>query len=136
MLPSRGRACVWFDWIEVDMTPERTEIYVPSEYPAGSCEYEAVLVHEREHERVHRERLAAAAEEIRAALSAAKWIPAKGNPLDAANKEEAEAALEQRVQNVARPVYAKFKADLGAAQAELDTPALYQWVTKRCQGWK
>lgn len=136
LAPSRGRACVWFDAVRIDMTPASVQIFVPKEYPEGSCEYDAVLVHEREHERIHRERLAAAAAEMRSALTAAKWLPGKGNPIEAADKESAEAALNDKISKVVHPAYEKFKADLTAAQAELDTPALYRWVTARCQHWK
>jgi len=95
-----------------------------------------VLAHEREHERVHRERLELAAEDVKAALLAAKWLPGEGNPFEAADKASAEALLDEKVKKVVSPVYARFKAGLSEAQAELDTPGLYQWVTKRCSNWK
>ncbi len=133
---SRGRACVWFDSVSVDLTPASVEIFVPREYPDGSCEYEEILSHEREHARVHAERLASFSKEIEAALRSAKWLPAKGNPLETADRVTAEAMLKDRLHKVIDPVYAKYKEDLTAAQAELDEPGLYQWVSKRCDGWK
>jgi hypothetical protein len=136
METSRGRACVWFDEVRVDLTPASVQIFVPREYPEGSCEYLAVLAHEREHERVHGERLAAAAKEVEEALTAAKWLPARGNPLEVADRAAAEAALNAKIRKVVAPVYGKYKEDLAAAQAELDRPDLYQWVSKRCSGWK
>ncbi len=134
--PSRGRTCVWMEEVGIDLTPASVSIIVPLEYPEGSCEYDAILVHEREHERVHAERLAAAAEEIRAALTDAKWLPARGNPLETEDQAAAEAALNAKIRKVVTPVYDKYKEDLAAAQKELDRPDLYQWVTKRCSGWK
>lgn len=136
METKRDRACVWFDEVSVDLTPASIQIFVPREYPEDSCESLAVLAHEREHERVHRERLAQAAKEIEAALTAAKWLPARGNPLEAADRAEAEAALNAKIRKVVTPVYEKYKEDLALAQAELDRPDLYQWVSKRCAGWK
>ncbi|MDD5304572.1 MAG: hypothetical protein PHS14_15860 [Elusimicrobia bacterium] len=136
METARGRACVWFDEVRVDLTPASIQIFVPREYPENSCESLAVLEHEREHERVHRERLAAAAREIEAALTAAKWLPARGNPLEAADRASAEAALNAKLRKVVTPVYEKYKEDLALAQAELDKPERYQWVSKRCSGWK
>ena len=133
---SRGRACVWFDSVSVDLTPASVEIFVPREYPDGSCEYEAILTHEREHERVHAERLATVAKEIETALRSATWLPAKGNPLETADHVTAEAMLKDRLHKVIDPVYAKYKEDLTTAQATLDEPGLYQWVSKRCEGWK
>jgi hypothetical protein len=133
---SRGRTCVWFDEVNVDMAPLSVQIFVPREYPDDSCEYRAILAHEREHERVHAERLAAAAKEVEAALTAARWLPARGNPLEAPDRPSAEAALNEKIRRVVTPVYSSYKEELSAAQAELDRPDLYQWVSKRCAGWK
>ncbi len=131
-----GRSCVWFDEVHVDMTPASIQIFVPREYPENSCEYLAVLAHEREHERVHSEHLSAAVKEVEEALKTAKWLPAKGNPLETSDLAQAEAALNAKIRKVVTPVYEKYKEDLTSAQAELDKPALYQWVSKRCSGWK
>lgn len=136
LAPSRGRACVWLSKVTVDLTPGSVVIFVPKEYPEGSCEYDAVLEHERGHERVHRERLEKAAAEMRAGLDAARWLPLKGNPIEAADKAAAQAALEEKIRKVVHPAFEKFKWELTIAQAELDTPALYRWVTARCQDWK
>lgn len=133
---ARGQACVWFGEVNVDITPASVQIFVPREYPAGSCEYLAVLAHEREHVQVHRARLATVAEEITSALTSAKWLPARGNPLAAADRASAEAVLNAKIRKVVTPVYERYKGNLTIAQAELDRPDLYQWVSKRCGGWK
>lgn len=136
MAKTAEETCVWFDSVSVDLTPASVQIFVPREYPEGSCESLAVLAHEREHERVHREHLAAAAADIRAALEKARWLPARGNPLAVADRAEAEAALNAKIKKVVDPAYAKYKEGLAAAQADLDRPDLYAWVSKRCAGWK
>lgn len=133
---SRGRTCVWFDSVKIDLTAVSVDIFVPREYPDDSCEFLAVLEHEREHERVHAERLTAAAEEIDRALTSANWLPARGNPFETDDRASAEAALEAKIRKVVTPVYDKYREDLAAAQAELDKPELYQWATRRCSGWK
>ena len=131
-----GQTCVWMEEVGVDLTPTTVEIFIPSEYPDGSCEYDAILVHERDHERVYRERMAVAVEEIRTALITARWLPARGNPLEVKDQSATEAMLNAKIRKVVTPVYDKYKDDLVIAQAELDQPALYQWVSKRCAGWK
>lgn len=136
METSRGRTCVWFDQVNVDLTPASIQIFVPREYRDDSCESMAILEHEQEHERVHRERLAAVAEEIKNALTAAKWLPARGNPLEVEDRAAAEAALDARIRKVVTPVYDKYKSGLTAAQNDLDRPELYRWVSTRCRGWK
>lgn len=136
LTPSRGRACAWFDEINVDLALASVEIFVPNEYSEGSCEYDAALTHEREHERVYAERLQAAAKDIDAALTGAKWLPTHGNPLEVADQVGAKAMLNDKVRKVVTPIYDKFKEDLKGEQALLDAPALYQWVRKRCADWK
>lgn len=136
METSRGRTCVWFDEVHVDLTPASVSIYVPREYGENSCESMAVLEHEREHEAVHRERLAAAVVEIERALKDARWLPARGNPLETEDRASAEAELNAKIRKVVTPVYERYKEELGRAQAELDRPDLYQWAAKRCAGWQ
>lgn len=131
-----SRTCAWFDSVHVDMSPASVEIFVPKEYPRGSCEYDAVLAHEREHERVNRERLEAAARAVTEALESARWLPAKGNPIEVSDPASTEAALNEKIRKVVHPVYDGFLESLRREQAFLDKPELYQWVSKRCQGWK
>ena len=134
--PAQGGACVWLDHVVVDLTPSSVQIFIPREYSEDSCEYIAVLTHEREHERVNREHLSAAAANVRAALISANWLPARGNPLLVADRTKTEALLNDKIHKVVTPVYRQFKDDLLQAQAEIDKPELYQWVSKRCRGWK
>lgn len=132
-----GRACVWFDEVNVDLTPASIQIFVPREYRENSCESMAVLEHEREHERAHREALAAAVLDVSAALNAARWLPSRGSPLETGeDRAAAEAELNSKLRKVVTPVYEKYREGLKAAQAELDKPALYEWTAKRCSGWK
>ena len=129
-------ACAWLERVDVDLSPRSVEILIPSEYPEGSCEFEAILAHEKEHVRVHAERLAETAARVRAALTAAAWLPAKGNPAAAADPEAAQAVLDAKVDKVVLPLIADYKEGLRDAQAELDAPALYRWTSQRCSGWK
>jgi hypothetical protein len=132
-----GRAtCAWIEEAVVDLTPASVTIFVPRDYPEGSCEHDAVLAHEREHVATHRERLEAAATEMRAALASARWLPLKGNPIESGDPAAAQAALEERLRKVLLPVHEKFRADLRAAQADLDRPDLYEWWGRRCASWK
>lgn len=131
-----GKACAWLEKVELDMSPASVEIFVPKEFPADSCEDWAVLEHERAHARIHRERLEAAAADAKAALDAAKWLPAKGNPLPVAGAGAAKKEIEERVRRVVDPVFDRFRSALAAAQAELDTPAQYEWSRRRCRDWR
>ena len=49
----------WFDDVILEVSVSSTVIYIPREYPPGSCEYEAVHTHERLHGRAARTQAAA-----------------------------------------------------------------------------
>jgi hypothetical protein len=129
-------ACVWFEQLTVDVTPAAVDILVPSEYPPGSCEYEAVLAHEREHEAVHRELLEKTAIEVRGVLDRFADLPTRGKPAMAATRKGVEAELSTMISHEIEPAFERFKAELAERQAALDAPGTYAWVRKRCTGWK
>ena len=132
----RPRSCAWLESLTVDLTPGEVTIYVPREYAEGSCEDTEILRHERQHEDIHRRGLEESAEETRRALARAKWLPARGTPLEVAGRAEAERRLDEMVLKVIQPEYDQFKERLEKEQAVIDLPENYQWVTRRCPGWK
>ncbi|HXT01367.1 MAG TPA: hypothetical protein VN915_11875 [Elusimicrobiota bacterium] len=131
-----GPRCAWVDKLTVDMTPEKMEIYIPSDYPEGSCEYDQILSHERQHEETHRDALRTAVDEMRLALAQATGLPARGTPIQVADRPEAERRIEEIVDKAAKPVYARFKDELKRRQAVIDLPENYLWTQNRCRDWK
>jgi hypothetical protein len=131
-----GPACAWIDHLTLDLTPSEIAIYVPSEYPQDSCEYEQILTHERLHEETHRETLAELTDDMRRALHRADWLPERGTPLAVADRPEAERRIESMIDKVTKPVYAEFKETLARRQAVIDLPENYQWTAMRCKNWK
>ena len=132
----KSRSCAWLDRLTVDLTPGEVTIFVPKEYAEGSCRDTEVLRHERLHEEMHRRGLEEAAGEMRRDLARARWLPARGTPLEVADRAEAERRLDGMVLKVIRPAYDRFKERLEKEQAVIDLPANYEWVTRRCPDWK
>ena len=131
-----GPRCAWIEKLTVDITPDKIEIFVPSEYPEESCEYQQILAHERQHEDTHRDALAQTADDMRRALAKADYLPARGTPLAVADRPEAERRIEAMVDKAAKPVYAAFAETLKERQAVIDLPENYRWVARRCAHWK
>ncbi|MFI5361868.1 MAG: hypothetical protein ACHQ49_07855 [Elusimicrobiota bacterium] len=131
-----GHACVWLGSVVVNLTPDSIRIYIPKEYPADGCESKALLLHEREHERLHRRGIERAAEAMRAALSRAKNLPGPLTPIGAANPDDAYARLKTLVDKVVRPIFEDFLRASQAEQDALDTPATYRRLGAACSGWK
>jgi hypothetical protein len=131
-----GRMCVWLTKFIVDLTPSRAEMFVPREYPDGSCEETEVLRHEREHEDAHRASLTEFSERLSRDLAAADWLPVEGAPLEVADEAEADARLDAAFEKIFAPARASFLERLERRNAVLDIPENYRWVTSRCKGWK
>jgi hypothetical protein len=131
-----GAECAWISKLTVDLTPARSEIYVPSEYADDSCEYEQILAHERTHDETDRDALAEAAENLRAALRRADWLPARGTPLAVSGRAEAERRIGAMADKAAAPELARFEEELARRQAVIDLPENYRWTSSRCSNWK
>jgi hypothetical protein len=133
-----GPRCAWIDDLTVDLTPElgKIEVFVPSDYPEESCEYQQILQHELQHDETHRDALAQAADDMRRALAKADYLPARGTPLAVADRPEAERRIEAMVDKITKPVFDDFEKTLKDRQAVIDLPENYRWVARRCSNWK
>ncbi len=71
--------CFWVDRIEVMLRYEVLDIYIASEYTSGSCQYQAILTHEKRHAKVARTYLDDYVQTIRSAL-ASKASSSRSSP--------------------------------------------------------
>jgi len=126
----------WFDDVILEVEISSDIINIPSEYPAGSCEYRIVLEHERGHGRVAREQAALLATKLERALTAAENLPTRFDPVIADSFEEAAERLKTAIAKIVDPVYDRYEKDEKEAQAKLDRPDPYDAVYRKCMGWK
>jgi hypothetical protein len=131
-----GHACVWLGSVVVNLTPDSIRIYIPKEYRPNSCESNELLLHEKEHEALHRSGIQKAAERMRQALSRAHNLPGPLTPINAANPEEAYARLKQMVDKVVRPIYEDYLRSSQKEQDSLDALETYRRLGDACPGWK
>ena len=131
-----GHTCAWLGNVVVDLTPKDIRIYIPKEYRTNSCESGALLMHEMEHERLHRQRILETAEKMRAALAHAKNLPGPLTPINAPTPEDAYARLKLMVDAVVRPIYEEFLKKIEAEQEALDNQETYRRLGDSCSGWK
>jgi hypothetical protein len=134
---TKGAAPVyaWFDDVILEVSVSSIVIHIPKEYPPGTCEYEAVLAHERQHGKAARAQAAALAERLESALAAAEGLPTRFDPVIAANFDAAADVLKAAVAKVVDPVYDVYEKEEAAAQAALDRPDPYDDVYRKCSGW-
>jgi hypothetical protein len=131
-----GHACAWLGSVVVDLTPADIRIYIPKEYRTSSCEAKQLLLHEMDHERLHRAELLKAAERMRAALARSKNLPGPLTPINASTPEEAYARLKRMVETVVRPIYQDFLKKIEKQQEALDNPDEYRRLGEVCSGWE
>lgn len=126
----------WFDDVILEVSISSDIIHIPKEYPRGSCEYEAVLQHERGHGRVARDKAVELAGNLENALATTEGLPTRFDPVISADFASAAERLKQAVAKVTDPVYDQYEKDEKRAQAALDRPDPYDAVYKRCTGWR
>ena len=126
--------CVWVDQIEVRLRYEALDIYVASEYPPGSCQYEAILSHEEKHAHVAQTYLDDYVQTIRSVLTSLS-IPKPRDPRLVASAAEAEQEIQATIAKLLEPVIARLRADMQAAQSKIDSPTEYRRVEKQCPKW-
>ncbi len=124
--------CVYLTSVRVDFGWEDMQVYVPSDYRQGSCEYKAVLDHENEHVAIVRAALKEFAPRARARIEAAL---AQTRPILASGQngstEQALAPLHAQLSTLLKD----FDALHSARSARIDHPSNYAAVTAMCKNW-
>lgn len=126
----------WFDDVILEVEISSDIIHIPKEYPAGSCEHDIVLEHERGHGRVARETAVAFAAKLERALMAAEGLPTRFDPVISSDFDAAAEKLKAAIAKIVDPVYDRYEQDERDAQARLDRPDPYDAVYRKCAGWK
>lgn len=127
--------CLWFDQVTVNLNLD-PEIYIASEYRPGSCEYNAILEHEKKHLRVDQEIVNEYAQRIGSTLSA--LLRYRGNetgwlkgPQIAATQDR----MQQSVQAALDNVMSALENDRKARQQNIDSLEEYERVSAQCKGF-
>lgn len=128
-------ACAWVGAFTVDVTPVAVRIHLPREYRMGSCEYEQLMKHEREHDLLHRRRLGELAQNMRDALARAETDPRLMGPIEARDRRAAFEILTERMEKVMRPIYDGHLKKLRAENSALDSSKEYRRLGKACRNW-
>lgn len=128
-------ACAWVGAFTVDVTPVAVRIHLPREYRMGSCEYEQLMKHEREHDLLHRRRLGELARNMRDALARAETRPELMGPIEARDRRAAFEILTERLEKVMRPIYDGHLERLRDENAALDSTKEYRRLGKACRNW-
>lgn len=130
------RACVTVDRVVARVGLRRRVIHVAREFPAGSCESNAVLDHERRHQATDDNLLAREIAGLKAHLSEATRT-AHAGPIGNGEIGRAQARIKQELGEAFRQATEAINNRREAAQAAVDSKAEYAFVQGRCpDGWR
>jgi hypothetical protein len=106
---------MWIDSMTVEFVYNTLTVYVTNAYPEGTCPYEQVLAHEKQHVQIHRE----VYQEYQRQL----------------NWEEGKEALGKMINEVINPVFEDFEMELSRRNGLLDSAENYEELKSRCSDW-
>lgn len=130
---SRGEGyCVYLTRIDANFGFQSLDVYVASEYPPGSCEYNAILDHENQHVAINLRNLKYTAPRVRAEL---ERLLSLEQPVYTA---DGKAATKQRLDALSQAMdsmLTDFGEVLGRENATIDTTDNYAAINDICHDW-
>lgn len=123
--------CLWVEEVSARLGGDATDVYVASNYPAGTCEYNAVLTHENTHVAINAAVLKAFAPRIGAGLRAAVHALF---PVVSAGSEDGK-KVTAMLSAAVNPIYQEMIGELRRRNQALDSPYNYQRTQQLCHNW-
>lgn len=128
-----GSVCASLSQVEVNWRMTRFRVDVAAEYRRGSCPYDEILRHEKQHVTIHQRAFAAADRGLREELgeTVRRFAPfvLRGSSQQAANEVAA------RLMAQAKRILEKYERETNRENAAIDTPESYRAVSARCRDW-
>ncbi len=126
---------LWATSVTVVFDYTRMDVYISSQYGEGSCPYQQVLAHEKQHVAIDERELEKYKNLIDYALKHSRQIPSRSRPMTARSPEEGKALLSRRIKGIVDPYFKKYHFAVKAQNAAIDTLANYRRVQARCNDW-
>jgi hypothetical protein len=126
---------LWVENLRVDFSYTTMTVYVSTQYPEGSCEYQAILNHENQHVQTHRQIYERYQKILQNVMSSSVDIPLANHPITVRSLEEGKTKISELISGVTNPVFDQFQQEVSQAQAQLDTTDNYRELRNRCSNW-
>lgn len=129
------QACIWLKGISAKFFAFPS-IHIANNFPKGTCEYDAVLEHEKKHIRVLQDFHKEFAPKFKTALRRiASDIEPQG-PFQAVSAETIQGDMNARINSGIQAFNDSIIPILEARQAEVDNPSEYARVEAQCKNWE
>jgi len=130
-----GGVCLWIEKVTAVLGMPEQRVYIASDYQPGSCEYEAILAHERQHVEINRRTLHDHADGIRRAL----WDGIRqSSPLYLSVKPSDNQLIPRRLMSYLSGETQRLQSDLRQRNGAIDTLDAYrrQQQASGCKHWR
>jgi len=127
-----GRYCTTLRSVDAQFKQPQPIIYVSSEYPKGSCNYNVIYEHEKQHLRIHVRTFRIYAPQIKRALLT---LMHGFEPRVVNDPQDALDWYLKRLNEGARPLLDEMEADRVRRNAALDSPENYARENAKCSSW-
>lgn len=121
----------WLSAVDITFGYRSIDIYIASKYPPGTCQYEAVLAHEREHVRADSEVVEAFAKKVKA-IEFALHLPTPANPWQGKAARDGHKRAKAKVEELLVPLLAEMERKRRAASEALDPSDHRAFVQNAC----
>lgn len=129
---SDGRYCAAITEVDATMGYSTIDVYVAREFPRASCQFSAIVDHERRHVVVFQQTLRDYADEVRRTLRAS----AEAQPaIIARSPREAALAFRNALRRNLETMVRRIGRVLDERNARLDTPQSYAREQENCGSW-
>lgn len=128
---SDGEQLYWVSDLTVGVGYPAVDIFIPPRYRTGTCEYEAVLEHEKKHIQADRILLEEYAEKIRTLLASVDW-PTYARPAAPRSFAEARERDMTRLAALVKPVLGELDARRRRAGESVDRLSRSKDINRVC----
>ncbi|MCK5284522.1 MAG: hypothetical protein KAJ86_02930 [Alphaproteobacteria bacterium] len=130
-----GGICVYLDKIKVKYRA-RPIVFISSEFPRGSCEFNAVLTHENKHvtalKKFHKQSTSTFKKDVENTLKRLRPV----GPVSKMQIRSAQERIEKQISELLDRSILKVRNDLSKAQNKIDSPEEYARVNAQCKNWE
>jgi len=127
-----NRYCARLKKVHLLFGREKSTIFISRKYRAGTCEFKAILAHEKEHMDINARVQLKYEEKIKKTLrNSAKAI----QPFMTTSQQAAPKSLAARFARDIKPILKNFHEERAAVNARIDTPRSYQKTRSLCANW-
>ena len=132
--PVNGGFCYWIASVHLEVVSESPYVLIPREYARGSCNYQAILMHEDKHAVVAKRVIRDFAQDFESPLTSLA-IPKHHSPVFTEDITERYQQDIDTIWELLMPTFEELVAYMDREQAKVDTEAEYRRVHAKCTTW-